>query len=209
MTNEKICYHIGTINLKKRFFIRICKSKVLFPVITVFVFYCRKQPAQTDSEDKEFTVTFDIENSGGGITAKIKNGKNITSPAQAKKGKTIIFTADTNEDYEVKSWTELTPKPHNSSTVNNGIDIKVKFILKDFIAVIPSVEGVIGKEVSYELPIAEDCRKGIFVKDRITKLSPYNICKYELTYKLKKKIRDMNFRQESPVTKVQATTEVK
>ncbi|EGC76302.1 formylglycine-generating enzyme family protein [Treponema denticola] len=59
-----------------------------------------------------------------------------------------------------------------------------------FIKITPPVKGIVGVTPEYPLPGSEDWRKGVFIKDRKVKLSPYKLGKTEVTYKLWKDVYD-------------------
>ena len=54
----------------------------------------------------------------------------------------------------------------------------------DFVLVTPPVNGIIGVDPEYPLPVNETRRKGVFIAGRTVKLSPYKIGKMEVTYEL-------------------------
>ena len=54
----------------------------------------------------------------------------------------------------------------------------------DFIKIIPPTTGIVGVDPDYALPEDEDYLKGVFIKDRKVKLSPYKLGKTEVTYEL-------------------------
>lgn len=54
----------------------------------------------------------------------------------------------------------------------------------DFVLVTPPVNGIIGIDPDYALPGSQDYWKGVFIKDRKVKLSPYKLGKTEVTYEL-------------------------
>ena len=59
-----------------------------------------------------------------------------------------------------------------------------------FVKIIPPTTGIIGVAPDYTLPEDEDWWKGVFIKDRKVKLSPYKLGKTEVTYKLWKEVYD-------------------
>jgi len=48
---------------------------------------------------------------------------------------------------------------------------------------------IVGVEITYDMPSVEDYWKGIFVKDRKVRLSPYSLSQYEVTYEIWYKVR--------------------
>ena len=59
-----------------------------------------------------------------------------------------------------------------------------------FVKIIPPTTGIAGVAPDYTLPEDEDYWKGVFIKDRKVKLSPYKLGKTEVTYKLWKDVYD-------------------
>lgn len=59
-----------------------------------------------------------------------------------------------------------------------------------FIGITPPESGIVGQDSDLAFPEEDDYWKGVFVKDRIVKLSPFKIAKYEVTYELWKKVYD-------------------
>ena len=53
-----------------------------------------------------------------------------------------------------------------------------------FIKITPPVNGIAGVDPDYVLPGTQDYWKGVFIKDRKVKLSPYKLGKTEVTYEL-------------------------
>ncbi|UTC67393.1 MULTISPECIES: formylglycine-generating enzyme family protein [unclassified Treponema] len=60
----------------------------------------------------------------------------------------------------------------------------------DFIKIIPPAKGIVGVDPDYTLPGTGAYWKGVFIKDRKVKLSPYKLGKTEVTYKLWKEVYD-------------------
>ena len=59
-----------------------------------------------------------------------------------------------------------------------------------FIKIIPPANGITGVAPDYALPGTDAYWKGVFIKDRKVKLSPYKLGKTEVTYKLWKEVYD-------------------
>jgi len=59
-----------------------------------------------------------------------------------------------------------------------------------FIKITPPANGIVGVAPDYALPGSEAYWKGVFIKDRKVKLSPYKLGKTEVTYKLWKEVYD-------------------
>ena len=53
-----------------------------------------------------------------------------------------------------------------------------------FIKITPPAKGIVGVDPNYTLPGSEAWWKGVFIKDRKVKLSPYKLGKTEVTYEL-------------------------
>ena len=53
-----------------------------------------------------------------------------------------------------------------------------------FIKITPPANGIVGVDTDYTLPGSEAWWKGVFIKDRKVKLSPYKLGKTEVTYEL-------------------------
>ena len=58
-----------------------------------------------------------------------------------------------------------------------------------FIKITPPVNGIVGADPDYVLPGTQDYWKGVFIKDRKVKLSPYKLGKTEVTYELWHEVR--------------------
>ena len=59
-----------------------------------------------------------------------------------------------------------------------------------FVKIIPPTTGIVGVDPDYALPHTDERWKGVFIKDRKVKLSPYKLGKTEVTYKLWKEVYD-------------------
>ena len=53
-----------------------------------------------------------------------------------------------------------------------------------FVKIIPPTTGIVGVDPDYTLPYTGEVYKGVFIKDRKVKLSPYKLGKTEVTYEL-------------------------
>ena len=53
-----------------------------------------------------------------------------------------------------------------------------------FVKIIPPTTGILGVDPDYTLPYTDERFKGVFVKNRTVKLSPYKLGKTEVTYEL-------------------------
>ena len=70
----------------------------------------------------------------------------------------------------------------------------------DFIKITPPANGIAGVAPDYTLPGGEAHRKGVFIKDRMVKLSPYKLGKTEVTCKLWKDVYDWAVKPENGYT---------
>ena len=59
----------------------------------------------------------------------------------------------------------------------------------DFVLVTPPANGIVGVDPDYTLPGTDNYWKGVFIKDRKVKLSPYKLGKTEVTYELWYQVR--------------------
>ena len=66
-----------------------------------------------------------------------------------------------------------------------------------FVKIIPPTTGIVGVDPDYPLPGNQDYWKGVFIKDRKVKLSPYKLGKTEVTYKLWKEVYDWAVKAEN------------
>ena len=67
-----------------------------------------------------------------------------------------------------------------------------------FIKITPPANGIVGVAPDYNLPLGgADREKGVFIKDRKVKLSPYKLGKTEVTYKLWKEVYDWAVKAEN------------
>lgn len=82
-------------------------------------------------------VKFSIEGGGGALTARIKGATEdlatSTDGASVEKGKTVVFTAKPNNNYEVEKWIKDNIDVAGNTTntyeliVNDNVKVKVKF----------------------------------------------------------------------------------
>ena len=69
-----------------------------------------------------------------------------------------------------------------------------------FVKIIPPAKGIVGVAPGCTLPGDDAYRKGVFIKDRKAKLSPYKLGKTEVTYKLWKEVYDWAVKPENGYT---------
>ena len=58
-----------------------------------------------------------------------------------------------------------------------------------FVTITPPANGIVGVDPDYTLPYTDERWKGVFIKDRKVKLSPYKLGKTEVTYELWYQVR--------------------
>ena len=86
----------------------------------------------------------------------------------------------------------------DEDTINSDVD---SFEDADkFVKIIPPTTGIVGVDPKYTLPGTEHYWKGVFIKDRKVKLSPYKLGKTEVTYKLWKEVYDWAVKPENGYT---------
>ena len=90
----------------------------------------------------------------------------------------VLFTGCPNSAGGSGSATP--PAPPNVGSVEDTGD--------GFIKITPPANGIVGVAPDYTLPGGGAHRKGVFIKDRKVKLSPYKLGKTEVTYKLWKDV---------------------
>ena len=170
------------------------KRRILFIFLVCVLFACK-----TETKDhvrvQKFKITFEVEGVGGSLRADIKDGRQISSGEEIEKGKTIVFTTIPDDDYTVEKWSgaEENKDNKNIATLLVGMEshVKVSFS-KDVtkLVSIPTKENpIVGIDVTYEMPTPDDYWKGVFLKDRKVRLSPYLLGKYQVTYELWYKVR--------------------
>ena len=164
-----------------------------------------------------FTVTFSVDGGNGTLKAKADGiAETDKNPITVEKDKTVTFTAKADAGYAVGKWT-VTPSEtlkaggnEGSETatvkVNANTTVTVTFkgtvappspIPEGFVKITPPAEGIAGKDPTYELPGMEAFWKGVFIKDRRVKLSPYSLGKTEVPYKLWKEVYDWAVKSEN------------
>ena len=79
---------------------------------------------------------------------------------------------------------------NGATTGSPSIDVGSFEDAGDFVKIILPAAGIVGVEPAYTLPGTEDYWKGVFIKDRKVKLSPYLMGKTEVPYKLWKEVYD-------------------
>ncbi|WP_432870941.1 SUMF1/EgtB/PvdO family nonheme iron enzyme [Treponema denticola] len=158
-----------------------------------------------------------MDGSNGTLKATV-DGNEINTGDKVKHGKTVTFTATPSSGYKVKEWkADDTVVAGNTSntytcTVTKAVHVTVSFAPSDvgssdvgsfedtgdgFIKITPPANGIAGIDPDYDLPGNEAYRKGVFIKDRKVKLSPYKLGKTEVTYKLWKEVYDWAVKAEN------------
>ena len=146
-----------------------------------------------------YSITFGVEGTNGTLKAEV-DGNEIHSGDKVTQGKTVTFTATPSSGYKVKEWkvgndivTDNTSNTY-TCTVTKAVHITVSFApldvgsfedAGDFVKITPPANGIAGIDPDYDLPgTVVDYWKGVFIKDRKVKLSPYKLGKTEVTYEL-------------------------
>ena len=148
-----------------------------------------------NSSDSKFKITFEVEGEGGRIEAKVKDGELINSGEKIEKGKTLIFTAILDGGYSVREWkgAQQSQDDMNVASLLVEGEADVRLILSKqltkWISIPIGETPIVGQEITYDMPNVEDYWKGVFIKDRKVKLSPYSLSQYEVTYELWYKVR--------------------
>ena len=93
---------------------------------------------------------------------------------------------------------------NGATTGSPSIDVGSFEDAGDFVKIILPAAGIVGVEPAYTLPGTEDYWKGVFIKDRKVKLSPYLMGKTEVPYKLWKEVYDWAIKPENGYTFVNA-----
>ena len=160
-----------------------------------------------------YAITFGVTGTGGTLKAKADGvPETEASPITVEEGKTVTFTAKAHGGYRVKGWT-LDGNAVNGTNssysfpVTKAVHVTVSFAppavgsFEDtgdgFIKIIPPANGITGVAPDYALPGTDAYWKGVFIKDRKVKLSPYKLGKTEVTYKLWKEVYDWAVKAEN------------
>ena len=94
----------------------------------------------------------------------------------------LVFTGCPNNAGGSGSGSATPPTPPAVGSVEDTGD--------GFVKIIPPTTGIVGVDPDYTLPGTGAYWKGVFIKDRKVKLSPYKLGKTEVTYKLWKEVYD-------------------
>jgi len=85
---------------------------------------------------KTYTVRFGAE--GGGTVSATVDGSPISSPAEVREGKQVVFSATPNEGHRLKKWTrggsevyDAGDAPTYTYTVKSAVDVKAHFLLNN------------------------------------------------------------------------------
>ena len=156
-------------------------------------------PEVPEPQLPKYTLTFGVDGANGTLKATV-DGETATeaSPISVEKDKTVTFTAEPDAGYEVGIWSVSNGafvsggEPGDETAelkVTEDVTVTVTFIpliVYEF-AAIPeaTIEGV---APDYLLPGGSEpwwtWWKGVFIKDRKVKLSPYKLGDTEVTYEL-------------------------
>ena len=159
------------------------------------------------------TIAFSVDGPGGTLKAMV-DGSEIHTGDKVEQDKIVTFTATPNSDYKVKEWkVDDAVVIGNASTtythtVTKGVEVKVSFESNSvpptppsgdvgsfedtgdgFIKISPPAAGITGQDPTHTLPGTDDYWKGVFIKDRKVKLSPYLMGKTEVPYELWYEVR--------------------
>ena len=107
----------------------------------------------TNNTPETCSVTFGVDGTGGTLKAKVEGGSEINSGNTVEHGKTVIFTAEPSDNYEVDKWI-ITGSAFETGTGIGGsttakvkitatVNITVSFKLKNY-TVTFSVDGAGG-----------------------------------------------------------------
>ena len=151
-----------------------------------------------------YAITFGVDGTNGTLKATV-DGNEINTGDKVKHGKTVTFTATPNSGYEVKEWkadgTVVTGNTSNTytCTVTKAVHVTVSFAPLDvgsfedtgdgFVKITPPANGIAGVDPNCVLPGTDNRWKGVFIKGRKVKLSPYKLGKTEVTYELWYQVR--------------------
>ena len=88
----------------------------------------------------------------------------------------LVFTGCPNNAGGSGSGSATPPAPPDVGSFEDTGD--------GFVKIIPPTTGIVGVDPDYTLPYTGEVYKGVFIKDRKVKLSPYKLGKTEVTYEL-------------------------
>ena len=137
---------------------------------------------------KTYTVRFGAE--GGGTVSATVDGTSISSPAEVREGKQVVFSATPDEGYRLKKWTrggnevyDAGTAPTYTYTVKSDVDVKAHFLLNNAWVVFLKASGdgrvkayVNGSEISSGTKVPH----GMQVRFSAWPLSDNTIDKWEL-----------------------------
>ena len=141
------------------------------------------------------TVNFNVAGEGGTLKATV-DGSEINTGNNVEQGKSVIFTADPNDGWQVAGWTGVTATPPNNKTVmlSNvtgaaNVTVKFKFADKTY-----TVDGI-----SFTMRIIDAVTNGSVGhndydknKPHTVSLSAYRIGETEVTQELWQKVMENN-----------------
>ena len=127
----------------------------------------------TNNTPETCSVTFGVDGTGGTLKAKVEGGSEINSGNTVEHGKTVIFTAEPSDNYEVDKWT-ITGSAFETGTgiggsttakvkITTTVNITVSFKLKNY-TVTFSVDGAGGTLKATADGVAETERSPITVE---------------------------------------------
>ena len=119
---------------------------------------------------------------------KFKTNKNKKAKAFTVKGAAALIIAALAAPIALFGMTGC---PNNAGGGGSPPNVgSVEDTGDGFIKITPPANGIVGVAPNYALPGSEAWWKGVFIKDRKVKLSPYKLGKTEVTYKLWKEVYD-------------------
>ena len=177
------------------------KKFLLIALSFMFLFACKGPQNNGDNhanKAEEFAVNFNVkDNTGGTLTAKIKDGNAITTGEKVGRDKEVVFTATPkNSTFDVESWTldgasvldaDLQKgKTEYTLKITKDVDVVVRFknSLEGFVTISLNGKNIEGKDPSYEMPSKKPEWNGCFIANRTVKLSDYAMAKNIVTYEL-------------------------
>ncbi len=162
-----------------------------------------KQAQGNSSREEKYEVTV-----SAGSNGKVTVTPKLPADKKVAKGQELTITATAETDYVVDKWTISGSSFESGSGADGSTTAKVKITANTtvnvtfkpdvgsfedtgdgFVKIIPPAPGIVGVDPEYPLPVTQDQWKGVFIKDRKVKLSPYKLGKTEVTYEVWYEVR--------------------
>ena len=169
-----------------------CKPHISSGTSTVAVTSVKVEPETlnlTEGESKKLTATVTPADAANKTVMWSSSDMTVAAVGQdgtvtAKKAGTAKITVKTEDGGKTAGCTitvkpKAPPPPPPPAPVPDGFE-----------AITPPAAGITGMDPTYTLPGTDDYWKGVFIKDRKVKLSPYLMGKTEVPYKLWKEVYD-------------------